>query len=110
MTLNFFFFLFKAIWEISTIQIQTSVSHCGFSGCCPREKDALVLTWLSFTTPFPFRNRKEFSILEKIRSGHCACRNISVILATTESCLINVNKMLSLNLDEADIKIQISYN
>lgn len=35
---------------------------------------------------------------------------LSVILAMTEFCFINVNDMLSLNLDEVNIKAQISYN
>lgn len=77
---------------------------------CPHENDASVFTWLSFITPFLFQNWQKISILEKICSIHCACSNISVILAMTEFCLMNVNNMLSLNLDEVNIKIQISYN
>lgn len=48
------------------------------------------------------------SNLEKVCSIQPACSNISVILALTAFCLINVNNMLSLNLDEVNIKIQIS--
>lgn len=59
MTLNFFFFFLKAIWTISTNQIQKLISTVASAATCPREKNALVLTWRSFITPFVFHNRRE---------------------------------------------------
>lgn len=54
MTLNFFFF--NTMWDISTIQIQKFISTVVSAAPCPHEKDASVLTWFSFITPFLFHN------------------------------------------------------
>lgn len=79
----------------------TSAATCGHRG-------SLGFDLAFFYYSFPFSPLKRISILEKICFIHCACSNISVILALTACCLINANNRLSLYVDEVNIKIQRS--
>lgn len=106
-TLNFFPPSFKAIWAISTIpfwkpiSIVASAATCGHIG-------SLGFDLAFFYDSFPFSPLKRISIFKKICSIHCACRDLSVILARTASCLINANNRLLLHVEEVNIKIQRS--
>lgn len=78
-----------------------SAATCGHRG-------SLGFDLAFFYDSFPFSPLKRISILKKICSIHCACRDLSVILARTASCLINANNRLFLHVEEDSIKIQRS--